>query len=309
MNRTDRMLAIVLELQSRSRLRAEDLAATFETSVRTIYRDMQALSEAGVPIIGSPGQGYSLAEGYFLPPVSFTAEEAVTLLLGLDFVDQQFDEDYQARALDARRKIEAVIHEKVKEEADRTRSGMRLLTTRSQALMLETLHLLRRAVHERRNVRFMYTKSGGRERTTRSVNPYGLLFRDGTWMLVGYCHLRREMRYFLLRRMSSVELLPERFQMPADFDLQRYNPPDLRKIVVRLSVQPDLIPMIQEYDHQAVEKVEEAEEEERIVTLRVRQQEEILPWVLSLGSGVKVLEPDSLRLQIHNELIKMIQHY
>lgn len=309
MNRTDRMLAIVLELQSRSRLRAEDLAATFETSVRTIYRDMQALSEAGVPIIGSPGQGYSLAEGYFLPPVSFTAEEAVTLLLGLDFVDQQFDEDYQARALDARRKIEAVIHEKVKEEADRTRSGMRLLTTRSQALMLETLHLLRRAVHERRNVRFMYTKSGGRERTTRSVNPYGLLFRDGTWMLVGYCHLRREMRYFLLRRMSSVELLPERFQMPADFDLQRYNPPDLRKIVVRLSVQPDLIPMIQEYDHQAVEKVEEAEEEERIVTLRVRQQEEILPWVLSLGSGVKVLEPDSLRLQIHNELIKMIQRY
>src|SRR5690606_33466587 len=101
---------------------------------------------------------------------------------------------------------------------------------------------------------------------------------------------------FLLRRMSSVELLPERFQMPADFDLQRYNPPDLRKIVVRLSVQPDLIPMIQEYDHQAVEKVEEAEDEERIVTLRVRQQEEILPWVLSLGSGVKVLEPDSLRL-------------
>ncbi len=58
-------------------LRAEDLAAAFETSVRTIYRDIQALSEAGVPVIGAPGQGYSLMEGYFLPPVSFTVEEAV----------------------------------------------------------------------------------------------------------------------------------------------------------------------------------------------------------------------------------------
>src|SRR5690606_8413234 len=81
-NKTDRMLAIVIELQRKGVLRAEDLAAKFETSVRTIYRDIQALSEAGVPVMGAPGVGYSLMEGYFLPPVSFTAEEAVALLIG-----------------------------------------------------------------------------------------------------------------------------------------------------------------------------------------------------------------------------------
>ncbi|MDF2662089.1 MAG: transcriptional regulator, partial [Paenibacillus sp.] len=64
MNKTDRMLAIVLELQRKGTLRAADLAAVFETSVRTIYRDVQALCEAGVPVVGSPGQGYSLMEGY-----------------------------------------------------------------------------------------------------------------------------------------------------------------------------------------------------------------------------------------------------
>lgn len=68
MNKTDRLLAILLELQRKDILRAEDLAAIFETSVRTIYRDIQALSESGVPIIGAPGIGYSLMEGYFLPP-------------------------------------------------------------------------------------------------------------------------------------------------------------------------------------------------------------------------------------------------
>jgi len=68
MNRTDRLLAIVLELQAQGKRRAEDLAATFEVGKRTIYRDIQALCEAGVPVISTPGQGYSLVEGYFLPP-------------------------------------------------------------------------------------------------------------------------------------------------------------------------------------------------------------------------------------------------
>src|SRR5438034_11136074 len=98
MNRTDRLLAIVLELQGRGRLRAEDLAATFETSKRTIYRDIQALSESGVPLLAVPGQGYELMEGYFLPPLSFTTAEASMLLLGSDFVAQNFDAEYRAVA-------------------------------------------------------------------------------------------------------------------------------------------------------------------------------------------------------------------
>src|SRR5215469_5290717 len=104
MNRTDRLLAIILELQARSRQRAEDLAATFETSKRTIYRDIQALSEAGVPIVSVPGQGYSLVEGYFLPPLRFSTEEAMMLLLGSDSVAQHFDPHYRAAALSASRK-------------------------------------------------------------------------------------------------------------------------------------------------------------------------------------------------------------
>src|SRR2546430_4197634 len=90
MNRTDRLLAIVLELQGKGRQRAEDLAATFETSKRTIYRDIQALGEAGVPLISVPGRGYSLMKGYFLPPLSFTTDEATMLLLGSDFTAQNF---------------------------------------------------------------------------------------------------------------------------------------------------------------------------------------------------------------------------
>ena len=127
MNKTDRLLAIVLELQREGVLRAEDLAAVFETSRRTIYRDIQALSEAGVPIIGSPGLGYSLMEGYFLPPVSFSVEEAVALLIGTDFVQQKFDSGYGSKAQTSQRKIEAILPESVRKEASRIRTTTRLL--------------------------------------------------------------------------------------------------------------------------------------------------------------------------------------
>ena len=91
MNRTDRLMGILLELQARGDLRAEDLAGTFEVSVRTIYRDVEALCETGVPIVATPGKGYRLMEGYFLPPLSFTADEAALLLLGGELVRDRVD--------------------------------------------------------------------------------------------------------------------------------------------------------------------------------------------------------------------------
>src|SRR5262245_5319620 len=116
MNRTDRLLAIVIELQARGKRRAEDLAATFEVGKRTIYRDIQALCEAGVPIISTPGQGYTLLEGYFLPPLSFSTDEALILLLGSDMMAQSFDAEYRLAAQSAGRKIAGALPEPLREE-------------------------------------------------------------------------------------------------------------------------------------------------------------------------------------------------
>src|SRR5271167_2447693 len=109
MNRTDRLLGVLLELQSRRNARAEDLAEHFETSKRTIYRDIQALCETGVPIVAQPGIGYSIMEGYFLPPVSFTPDEATMLILGAEFIAGNFDAQYRSAARTARSKIETVL--------------------------------------------------------------------------------------------------------------------------------------------------------------------------------------------------------
>lgn len=315
MNKTERQLAITLELQRNKVIRAEDLAAQFETSVRTIYRDIQALSEAGVPIAGAPGQGYSLMEGYFLPPVGFTAEEAVALLMGTDFVEHRLDGEYGSAAKAAKRKIEAILPEPVLGESTRVRETMRFLhagepvTGRKEK---DYLGQVRRAILERRKLRFTYLKkmpeSDGGRMSTRDAAPYGLTLVQGNWTLVARCDLRQDIRHFRLSRMTELAVLEERFSLPAGFDLSRYRPPDDRNVRVVIRANPDIADRILETAHFYMEAAEEREDGLH-VTFRVRQPEELLPFVLGWGGDAVVLEPESFSRRIREEAQKILNRY
>ncbi|MFD0680554.1 MULTISPECIES: helix-turn-helix transcriptional regulator [unclassified Paenibacillus] len=315
MNKTDRLLAIVLELQRKSILRAEDLAATFETSVRTIYRDIQALSEAGVPVAGAPGQGYSLMEGYFLPPITFTAEEAVTLLIGTDFIEQRFDIDYGIRARSSRGKIEAILPKHVRSEASRVRKTIRLLASKediSSGQNREYIETIRRAILEERKVRFGYSKrmpeEDGNRRSVREAAPYGLVLVQGSWILIAQCDLRQDIRHFRLSRMTDLTVLEDRFKVPSDFNLHNYTPLDDRNTRVSILVNPDIADKVKESNNFYMEAAEDHAEGLQ-VNFRVRQPEELLHWVLGWGADVVVLEPESFRKRVRDEAEKMFKRY
>ncbi len=243
MNRTDRLLAIVLELQGKVHQRAEDLATTFETSKRTIYRDMLALGEAGVPIVSIPGRGYSLMQGYFLPPLSFTTDEATMLLLGSDLMAQNFDAQYRQAAQSASRKIEGVLPDKLRDEVHSLQSSIRFVAASPETPEAEhrilVLQQLRRAILQHSIVRFTYhtrhAQGGQSEQNTREADPYGLIHFPIGWHLVAYCHLRQGIRNFRLDRIDNLELLSKTFQRPANFvmreDTERSSQ---RDIVVRV---------------------------------------------------------------------------
>ena len=314
MNKTDRLLAIVLELQGKGRQRAEDLAATFETSKRTIYRDVLALCEAGVPILSVPGQGYSLMKGYFLPPLRFTTEEATMLLLGSGFMAQNFDAQYRAAAESASRKIESVLPETLRDDVYYLRSNIRFIgaTTAPDSREHETLQQLRRALLDRITIRFCYhTRHRSDEQSSspsREADPYSLAYFLNAWHLVAYCHMRQDIRNFRLDRMEDLELLPRTFARPATVQIGQSERNQARTITVRVLFDREIARWVREGRSYYVTSEEETEDG-LLVTLMIRQPSEIMQWLLSWGSRVRIVEPDSLRERLAEEARAMLQNY
>jgi len=315
MNKTDRLLAIVLELQGKKRQRAEDLAATFETSKRTIYRDIQALCEAGVPIISIPGLGYSLMQGYFLSPLSFSTEEATMLLLGSDFMAQHFDAQYRFAAQSAYRKISAVLPEPLQAEVEYLQSSIRFIArdVPESELEKQKLQQLRGAIIAHQRIHFLYhSRHRGEEAvevsTEREADPYGLVYISGFWCLVAYCHLRHDVRNFRLDRLDQLELLARTFQRPTSFQLHVNQSNQDRKLIVKALFDHNIARWVREARSYYVLSEEECADG-LLVTLAVRQEREVFQWLLGWGSQVRVLEPASLSEKLQAEAARMLQIY
>jgi predicted DNA-binding transcriptional regulator YafY len=308
MNRTDRLLAIVLELQGKGEQRAEDLAATFETSKRTIYRDIQALSEAGVPLVAVPGRGYSLVEGYFLPPLSFSVDEATMLLLGSDVMAESFDAQYRDAAQAAYRKIAGVLPEHLRAEVQYLRESIRFVVPKlvHAPEVSATLQTLRRAILDRTTVRFHYhTRSRPEDQAappggTRDADPYGLSHVGNTWYLVAHDHTRHEVRTFRLDRMEGLRVLEKTFARPKGFTLERRNPGGEGQITVRVLFAPEVARWVREAPSFFTVALEDTAEG-LLMTLRVRQEREVAGWLLGWGRNVRILEPASLRQRVLEE--------
>ena len=313
MNRTDRLLGVLLELQRHKRVRAEDLAALFETSKRTIYRDIQALCETGVPIIAQAGHGYSLVEGYFLPPLSFSVAEATMLLLGSAFAAQSFDAQYREAASSANRKIEAVLTARQREEVRYLQESIALVApeTVGQGMTKDFLAQLRRAIIERKTVQFhyhtRYPQNGSPPRNTRAADPYGLVHYNGAWYLIGHCHLRKARRNFRLDRMTDVTLLDKTFHRPANFTME---PPkdNGRMLKVQVLFDAEVAPWVKEARGFYLTELKETPYG-LLVTLQVHSEDEAIPWLLSWGYHVRVVEPQSIRQRIADEAQKIVQNY
>jgi predicted DNA-binding transcriptional regulator YafY len=316
MNRTDRLLAIILELQARGTQRAEDLAETFEISKRTVYRDVQALSEAGVPVVAVPGQGYSLLEGYFLPPLSFTIDEAALLLLGSEVMARSFDAEYSAFAHDAARKIAGALPERVREETSRLQDAIRFSTfgTNGDPIDEDRLRQIRRAIVRHQVVRLRYYARTGEGETVREVDPLGLIHFRGVWQMVGYCHLRKDIRSFRISRIESLMVLPRSFDRPgfimSDYlhEKRREEIASARWIVVRaLFAEPIARWVLESPSFFMADHV--MTPDGLLVTLHVPREQDAIQWLLGWGRHARVLEPESLRQHLAEEIEAMRENF
>ena len=294
MNRTDRLMGILLEFQARGEVRAEDLARRFEVSVRTVYRDVQALSETGVPLAAMPGKGYRLLDGYFLPPLSFTAGEAALLALGGGVVLDRVDAELRSTVDEALRKLDAVLPADRREAVARWRREF-LFAGGGRPFDEPTLTALRNAIRDRRVVRLRYhalRRPGPQE---RDVEPVSLVHLGETWHLAAYCRLRQGPRLFRLDRIDRCDPLGERFVLGDRHAAGPEDDPALESFpVARVRFDPVVERWVRErqpfpFLH------EEVDSSGPVFVYALRDPAELLPWLLSWGGAVEVIGPPSLR--------------
>lgn len=210
-NRLSRLTAILTQLQTKRLTTATSLASKFNVSVRTIYRDIKALDEAGVPIVTEDGKGYTLMEGYRIPPVMFSESQANALILAEQLVlknkDASFIKDY-TEAID---KIKAVLRQSEKDKAnllsDRTRFEQNINRDRNS----NNISQLQSALTNFYLTKIEYTNEQN-ELTGRTIEPFALLSTNENWLLIAWCRLRNEFRYFRLDRITKIEVLTEKFE-------------------------------------------------------------------------------------------------
>jgi predicted DNA-binding transcriptional regulator YafY len=318
MNRVDRLMAIVVHLQSRRVVRAEDIAARFEISIRTVYRDLEALGEAGIPIVAEAGVGYSLVKGYHLPPIMFTVEEASALSLAGKLVEQLTDASLRKQMESALLKIRSVLPLERRDYLDRLERSTTIVTPGSGSgsrpiprLTSETLIPVQRALAERRVLAMDYQGAQRPGITKRDVEPLGLVYYSDNWHLIGYCRLRRDVRDFRTDRIRQVQVRNELFSGHDDFSLKRYleaaaNDGKFETALVKFS-QETVDRVRREWSCRLVE--EKAVTDGVVVTLLAYSLEWLAPWILSFGSGAQVVAPQKLLQMVSAEAREVAAKY
>jgi predicted DNA-binding transcriptional regulator YafY len=202
MNRVDRLMGILTVLQSHKFVMAEKIASKFEISVRTVYRDIKALIEIGIPVSFETNRGYFIVQGYFLPPVSFTSNEANALILMTSLAERFADKSMAKHSANGLQKIRAVLRQADKERSEQWSDRIKVLNPHR----LENNYLteIQDAIISKTTLQIAYTDSEKRS-TNREVEPIGIIYYTDQWHLIAWCWSRNDYRDFKVPRIGVLQ--------------------------------------------------------------------------------------------------------
>lgn len=293
--RESRLFKIIYHILENGRTTAPELAEKFEVSVRTIYRDIDVISSAGIPIYVTTGRngGIQIRENYVLDKALFSEKEKLDMLAALQSVSV-VNNTYEKDMLT---KLSALFQVPSDNwfEVDFSRWG-------SKAQDNITFELLKNAVISHRAAGIMYVNSYG-EKSRRKIYPIKMMYRAKEWYLKSYCVDKADFRIFKLNRIVEIQLLSEEFapmEYPktAEEPQRKYNKISLRfpkEMAYRV------------YDEFEADEIEETENGDLIVSSEMPEDSWLTGYLLSFGTQVTVLEPSGLRKILSEEAKKIYE--
>jgi predicted DNA-binding transcriptional regulator YafY len=221
MNRIDRLFGILTLLQSKKFVPADKIADKFQISVRTVYRDIRALTEQGIPVSFEAAKGYFVVQGYFLPPVAFNSDEANALLLMESVVHAFTDKSIQTHYSNALNKVKAVLRNSQKEKLEQLTHNIQMQLPPCVKNDYEYLSLIQQTISAKTILEFDY-KNNKEEVSQRKAEPIGLIFYAMSWHLIAWCHLRKDYRDFRVSRILKINNTGLPFQNTNHIEVKDY---------------------------------------------------------------------------------------
>jgi predicted DNA-binding transcriptional regulator YafY len=311
LKKLDRVTAILTQLQSKPLVRAQDLAKKFEVSVRTIYRDVKTLENAGIPIIGEAGSGYSLMEGYKLPPVMFTKEEVLSFITAEKLMQKFLHESLGQHYQNAMEKVRSVLKYSDKNLIENIEKQIDVFNyhPKTEDKIRNIIPIILESIAEKKQLTLEYETVDARV-STRTIEVVGVFFEFNYWYIMAFCTLRNDFRQFRVDRILKI------FKTRNPF-LQEYGQindyrqaPNGNKTRVRLLVEKRIIGHLvnsKKY-YGLVEEIEREDGYELI--FETEWIKEGFPrWLVTFADYAEVLEPEFLKDSLKDLIENILKKY
>lgn len=313
MNRFDRITAILIQLQSKKVVKAQDLADRFDISLRTVYRDIRTLEEAGVPLYGEAGVGYSIVDGYRLPPVMFTRDEAMAFITAEKLMEKFTDQSLQTNFSSAMYKIKSVLRSDEKDLLENLDGMIQVKDPKPhQKPSSNILDTILKAIAEKKVVEMEYRAFGNEQNSNRLLEPIGIFHEHENWYTIGYCHLRQSYRQFRIDRVIAIKITnqdqEERSTLKEFQEMQEKARATftLQKAVLR--VEKSTAMYLQGRKHYYGFVSETVHDNYVDMTFLSQYLEEGLArWFLMFADRAEILEPESLKNTVNAILDKIVK--
>ena len=313
MNKFDRVISTLVLLQTKRVIKAITISERFDISLRTVYRDISTLKNAGIPIIGDPGIGYSIMEGYRLPPIMFNEGEAAAMLTAEKFIGKITDQETQAYYSNAMMKVKAILRSAEKQSLDILDDSI-AITNNQPSQNKAYLQDLLKSIAAKHILSIEYQKADGTQ-SDRKLEPIGCYYQYNNWYLLAFCNLKQDYRTFKVNRILSLEILDQHFERK-HINLKNYI--DQQSEAWKEEHQFQNIEIA--FSHTFVEFaesrkhyfgfVEQTDEKDAVHMKFQNPSIEIMArWLLQFGDQATVIAPVALKDRIKTLATQLYKHY
>ncbi len=302
----DRILNIYVQLQSRNWITAQQFANRYEVSVRTIYRDMKALENAGVPVYNEPGKGFALVDGYRIPPTIFTKEEAMSFAIAEKLVGKFADKKLSFDFSSALHKMKAILRTSEKENVALIEDQYVIFDS-SSSENSEVLSVLLSCIVEKVQLEIFYQKPASDQAERRLLEPIGIFYENDYWYFMAFCYLRNDYRQFRIDRVKQLTKTITLFKnehQPLEYFLNRKKTVELPKNTIKIVV-PKKMAHYFNWDKNSYGFVSDKEIDSQVeMTFETSLKLEYFArWLLMFSDEATVVEPLKLK-QIMGDLLQ-----